>query len=190
MRIVLRCCQGAAVVGGGRGTVPGPRSASGETLLTPRPLFLWRRSVLLENDNGAIRASHPGAMGSAAGAARPAVRCDTALGLVFVNVDGHAPPLREWLGDLLVTLEEHLPWLDGDDLCATKHTKEYRIDANWKLLVENFLEYYHLPSVRGPAWRVPRRPLFRWRWLGRLRIFRLPLWHGRRLTGATRQSRP
>lgn len=29
------------------------------------------------------------------------VTVDTALGLAWVNVDGQAPPLKDWLGDLL-----------------------------------------------------------------------------------------
>ena len=37
------------------------------------------------------------------------VEVDTALGMVFVNVDGKAPPLKDWLGDILVTLENYLP---------------------------------------------------------------------------------
>lgn len=32
------------------------------------------------------------------------IRVDTALGLVFVNMNGEAPPLKDWFGDLLPTL--------------------------------------------------------------------------------------
>jgi hypothetical protein len=42
------------------------------------------------------------------------VDVDTALGMVFVNVDGNAPPLKEWLGDLLVTIEDFLPALENE----------------------------------------------------------------------------
>ena len=31
--------------------------------------------------------------------------------------------------------------------CRIVKTKEYRVKANWKLLVDNFIEYYHLPAV-------------------------------------------
>ena len=32
------------------------------------------------------------------------------------------------------------------EMVAT-HRKTYSVQANWKLLIENFLEYYHLPAV-------------------------------------------
>ena len=31
--------------------------------------------------------------------------------------------------------------------CKIVKTKTYEIDANWKLLIDNFIEYYHLPAV-------------------------------------------
>ena len=37
----------------------------------------------------------------------------------------------------------HYPW---DDMRTIKQF-EYNIDANWKLVAENFIEYYHLPWV-------------------------------------------
>lgn len=74
------------------------------------------------------------------------VAVDTALGLAWVNVDGEAPPLKDWLGDLLTTIEDYLPAIDND-LVQTVHKKTYDIKANWKVLIENYLEYYHLPAV-------------------------------------------
>jgi len=74
------------------------------------------------------------------------VRVDTAMGLIFVNLNGEAPTLQEWLGDLLndeliQEYEENLTKLH------VVRKKQYGIDANWKLLIENYLEYYHLPAV-------------------------------------------
>jgi len=31
--------------------------------------------------------------------------------------------------------------------CVIMNTKQYHVKCNWKLLVDNFIEYYHLPSV-------------------------------------------
>ena len=31
--------------------------------------------------------------------------------------------------------------------CKIVKSKEYRVKANWKLLIDNFIEYYHLPAV-------------------------------------------
>ena len=75
------------------------------------------------------------------------IRVDTALGLAFVNLNGEAPPLDVWLGDLLPSLGGFVEaTADASKLRAT-HRKTYNIKANWKLLVENYLEYYHLPAV-------------------------------------------
>lgn len=73
------------------------------------------------------------------------IEVDTALGMVFVNVNGDAPPLKEWLGDLLTLTEKYEEAL-AEDL-VVYHQKQYKVDSNWKLLIENFLEYYHLPAV-------------------------------------------
>jgi len=76
----------------------------------------------------------------------PSSHVGCALGLVFVNLNGEAPPLREWLGDLVPWLEDYEKALTSGQLIAT-HRTSYDIAANWKLLIENFLEYYHLPAV-------------------------------------------
>lgn len=61
------------------------------------------------------------------------VRMETALGLIFVNVSGDAPPLETWLGGLLDTLGPHRPSLDSDEIVATEFGKDYEIRANWKV---------------------------------------------------------
>lgn len=76
------------------------------------------------------------------------LRVDFALGLAFVNLDGNAPPLTEWLGDLLPALSDYEEALGVHSTTSTIHgRKTYQVDANWKLLIENYLEYYHLPAV-------------------------------------------
>ena len=62
--------------------------------------------------------------------------------LVFVNLDGKAGPLAEQLGDLPErTSGYRLPeW----EIARVNH---YEIAANYKLVAENFVEYYHLPWV-------------------------------------------
>eukprot|EP00947_MAST-08B_sp_MAST-8B-sp1_P001919 g1919.t1 len=70
------------------------------------------------------------------------VRVGVFGGLVFVNVSGDAPPLEEYLGDLPAVLE-NVPLSDLE----IAREKRYEVQANWKLLAENFMEYYHLPSV-------------------------------------------
>ncbi len=68
------------------------------------------------------------------------VAVDTWGPLVFVNRDLDAPPLSEFLGTLPQVVEEA-----GIDLGALRYRgrEEQEIAANWKAVVENYLECYH-----------------------------------------------
>jgi len=62
--------------------------------------------------------------------------------LVFVNLDGKAPPLDEMLGDV--------PGRVGHFRCESMRyvmRKEYELACNWKVYVDNYLEGYHIPVV-------------------------------------------
>jgi phenylpropionate dioxygenase-like ring-hydroxylating dioxygenase large terminal subunit len=72
----------------------------------------------------------------------PEFRLETWLGLVFVNLDPDAVPLRRTLGDLTAALE--VRGLSGMGLAARK---DWEIDCNWKVYVDNYLEGYHIPIV-------------------------------------------
>ena len=60
------------------------------------------------------------------------------MGLVFVNCDPQAP-------DFLGPLENITAPLGAYDLPNAKiaHQQTYKVDANWKLVLENYLECYH-----------------------------------------------
>ena len=62
--------------------------------------------------------------------------------LVFVNLDPDAPPLVQQSGDLAREVMQYAPDL-GELTFSTRLT--YRIKANWKSVVDNFLECYHCP---------------------------------------------
>lgn len=68
------------------------------------------------------------------------VRCETWGGFLFVNLDPQAMPLNTWLGDLPQRYVRH-----PLDKLQLVRRKDYAIEANWKLIAENFMEYYHLP---------------------------------------------
>jgi choline monooxygenase len=70
------------------------------------------------------------------------VRVDSWGCFVFVNLDGHARPLSEWLGDLPERFARH----PLHDLRLVRR-RPFQIRSNWKLIAENFMEYYHLPWV-------------------------------------------
>jgi choline monooxygenase len=60
-----------------------------------------------------------------------------------VNPDAYAPPLEEHLGELPGILARDVD-LDG----LVFHSRvEFGSNANWKVVVENFLECYHCPTA-------------------------------------------
>jgi choline monooxygenase len=63
---------------------------------------------------------------------------------VFANPDPEAPPLEEWLGAIPAIVAE-----SGLDIGAIRfHSHhEWPIAANWKIVLENFLECYHCPTA-------------------------------------------
>jgi phenylpropionate dioxygenase-like ring-hydroxylating dioxygenase large terminal subunit len=68
----------------------------------------------------------------------PALRVDTWGGWVFVNIDGKAPPLTEYLGVMVDHFERWAP----ENTYKALHIKKV-IHCNWKLAHEAFIESYH-----------------------------------------------
>jgi choline monooxygenase len=72
----------------------------------------------------------------------PEFRIETWLGLVFVNLDDGATPLVESLEDLPAELESH-----GLSEMRLAARKDWTVECNWKVYVDNYLEGYHIPIV-------------------------------------------
>ena len=70
------------------------------------------------------------------------VRVEVFCHLVFINLDPHASSLAESSGNLAAEITEYAP-----DLAKLTFARRltYRIEANWKAVVDNFLECYHCP---------------------------------------------
>ena len=66
------------------------------------------------------------------------VRSEVFNGLVFINCDPQAADFRGPLENLAEPLGAY-------DLANARvaHKQDYRVDANWKLVLENYLECYH-----------------------------------------------
>lgn len=79
------------------------------------------------------------------------VRVGTAAGLLFACLDPTTPSLEVWLGDLSRRLASY-----GLDSWAVADGVQVEIAANWKLITENFQEYYHLPWVHPDLATVSR----------------------------------
>ena len=81
---------------------------------------------------------------------------------VFFNLDPEAPPLDPQLTDLIDDLENEVPGLRNMELVTRPAMSDpdtesftdvaYPVNANWKIVMENFLECYHCrgahPGVR------------------------------------------
>lgn len=67
---------------------------------------------------------------------------DTWGPFIFVNPDPQARPLSELLGALPQMVDETGVPLDG---IKRRFRSEYQIAANWKIVVDNYLECYHCP---------------------------------------------
>ena len=66
------------------------------------------------------------------------------MGMVFVNPNAKAGPLDSWLGQLA----DYLTNYDFENLAELAH-EEYIFEANWKLYIENHVDWYHLWYVHA-----------------------------------------
>ncbi len=70
------------------------------------------------------------------------VKLEVFCHLVFINLDADAAPMSEQTGALAQEVMQYAP--DLADLTFGKRLT-YKINANWKAVVDNFLECYHCP---------------------------------------------
>ena len=70
------------------------------------------------------------------------VRCAAWHDWIFVNLDGKAPPFEDYIAPFAARFADY-------DMSALRYYKGYTIDtaANWKLIMENFIEPYHIGTV-------------------------------------------
>lgn len=71
-----------------------------------------------------------------------AYRAEERAGFVFICLSADAPDLDTYLGDFTAL---HSPW--PLESLVTVRRQEVEVDCNWKMFIEVFNEYYHLPFV-------------------------------------------
>jgi carnitine monooxygenase subunit len=72
------------------------------------------------------------------------VRVETLAGFIYVNLDPDAASLKSQTGDLEAEMLRYQPELPQLKFC---HRLTYNLKANWKNVVDNFLECYHCPPA-------------------------------------------
>ncbi|MGB3442780.1 MAG: aromatic ring-hydroxylating dioxygenase subunit alpha [Actinophytocola sp.] len=76
----------------------------------------------------------------------PAPSLDVYNGLIFVSLDEHAPPLRDYLGDFAFYLDYYTKQSEAG--IELRGPQRWRIKANWKIGAENFAgDMYHTPQT-------------------------------------------
>lgn len=79
------------------------------------------------------------------------VRCETWHDWIFVNLDGNAPPFA----DFIAPVAARLAHLDLTRLKPVAAIDFGVINANWKFLMENFIEPYHVQFVHSTTTEQP-----------------------------------
>ena len=114
-------------------------SGSGKEKLFSCPYHAWAYDL-----NGCLRAAPHMNKEDVKDISLPRYRVEVWQGLVFVNLDSEA----EALAPRLEKLEEHVaPY--GNAAYTVVHRAEAEIACNWKVLVENFCESYHVFRVHA-----------------------------------------
>ncbi len=70
-------------------------------------------------------------------------------GWVFLNASGDAPPFEEHVGNLEMVIDGYAP-----ETLRLGASHEYELAANWKIVVENYLECYHCDEIHPELCRV------------------------------------
>ncbi len=76
------------------------------------------------------------------------VRVETWEQFIFVNLDPSAPPLREFLGNI----PERTAGFSIAGMSSVER-RDYLIECNWKVYVDNYLEGYHVPVAHPSLMR-------------------------------------
>ncbi|HEY6627807.1 MAG TPA: aromatic ring-hydroxylating dioxygenase subunit alpha [Acidimicrobiia bacterium] len=67
---------------------------------------------------------------------------DVLGGWVFVDLSGSAPPLASHFGNLAEIISDYEP-----ERLVTAASHSYEVEANWKVIVENYNECYHCSNI-------------------------------------------
>lgn len=84
------------------------------------------------------------------------LRCETWQQFIFVNFSSDGPSLEEYLGNISQKAEEFS--FKG---LALAERRDYIVNCNWKVYVDNYLEGYHIPIVHPGLMKEIDYPRYR-----------------------------
>jgi choline monooxygenase len=84
------------------------------------------------------------------------LRCETWEQFIFVNFDPQAPALSEFLGNIPKQARE----FQFKGLALTER-RNYIVNCNWKVYVDNYLDSYHIPVVHPGLMKEIDYPRYR-----------------------------
>jgi phenylpropionate dioxygenase-like ring-hydroxylating dioxygenase large terminal subunit len=71
------------------------------------------------------------------------IKLEILCGCIFVNLDDNCQSLSELAVGLEQDIRQNLPYLDEVSLAGTDLLGETKMDAGWKVVVDNYVECYH-----------------------------------------------
>lgn len=113
-------------------------SGTGNTKVLVCPYHAW--SYALNGELKRARNSERVANFNKCDFALKPVRVEVFCGMVFINLDNDANSLASLVPELEREIREFCPTVDDLQYVARD---EYRVECNWKVMIDNFLECYH-----------------------------------------------
>jgi len=91
----------------------------------------------------------------------PEVRVEAFCGFLFVNLDPGAKPLAELVPDLEADIRARVPEIDRLKPVGVLEFGGPSMKANWKVVVDNYLECYHCPPAHPAFAEMLDMPRYR-----------------------------
>ena len=70
---------------------------------------------------------------------------------IFINLNGNAPPFEEYAAPLIKILKD----VNFEKISPVGTIEFEKISTNWKFLIENYIEPYHVPFVHSKTTKQP-----------------------------------
>ncbi|WP_052465719.1 aromatic ring-hydroxylating dioxygenase subunit alpha [Phaeobacter sp. S60] len=83
--------------------------------------------------------------------------------MIFVHPDPNAPSIADWFGPVEPHIGPHVP---GELIEYGELKSSYEIKANWKVVVENYIDVYHLSHLHSNTLQMYDHKAAKYHWEG------------------------